>query len=278
VRLAYTVAAPDGGSPLLAWTGRFQVALDGVRSAGFDGVELYVVEPTKLDAEDLLRQLRNAGLRPAAVCTGEVYGRDGLCLSAAQRSVRESAMDRARRITDLAGVLQVPVNVGRLRGPAAGDPGAADRALDALRELADYAAVRGTYLVLEPVNRHELDLVNTTAEGIAWVRRVGHPGLRLMLDVYHVQLGDVSIPAAFARAWAEGVLAHVHVCDGNRLAPGWGHLPLRDVLAVLLAVWYDGWVTVECLQHPSPEQAARQAAGHLRRLLEECRESPAARP
>jgi sugar phosphate isomerase/epimerase len=278
MRLAYTVAAPDGGAPALAWCGPLHRVLDGVRDAGFQGVELHVVAPDRLDPHDLLRQLGEAGLQPAALCTGEVYGRDGLHLGAADPRVRSAALTRTRALVDLAAALGVPVNVGRLRGPSAGDPGAADRALDALRELADYAAARGTYLVLEPVNRHELDLVNTTAEGIAWVRRVGHPGLRLMLDVYHVQLGDVSIPAAFARAWAEGVLAHVHVCDGNRLAPGWGHLPLRDVLAVLLAVGYDGWVTVECLQHPSPEQAARQAAGHLRRLLEECRESPAARP
>lgn len=275
MRLAYTAAAPDGGSPPLAWT-PFEGALDGLRTAGFDGVELYVVEPAGLDPYRLMRRITDAGLGVAAVCTGEVYGRDGLCLSAAEPAFRTRAMERAKGIVDLAGVLQVPVNVGRLRGPVAGDPGAADRVLGALKELAGYARECGTYLVLEPVNRHELDLINTTAEGIAWVRRVGHPGLRLMLDVYHVQLEEVSIPAAFVRAWVEGVLAHVHVCDSNRLAPGWGHFPLKDILSILLAVRYPGWITVECLQRPTPERAASQAGAHLRRLLEELGGSPAA--
>lgn len=276
MRLAYTVAAPDGGRPALAWAGGFQAALDAVREAGFDGVELYVVEPARLHLGDLLRRIGDAGLQPAAVCTGEVYGRDGLCLSAREPAVRAAAVARTRAIVDLAAALGVPVNVGRLRGPAGADPEAAVRVLDALRELAAYASERGTYLVLEPVNRHELDLVNTTAEGIAWVRRVGHLGLRLMLDVYHVHLEDPSVPGAFVKAAVEGLLAHVHVCDSNRLAPGWGHLPLKDVLAVLAATGYEGWVTVECLQRPSPERAARQAAVHLRRLMEECRDSPAA--
>lgn len=275
MRLAYTVAIPDGGQPPLAW-GDFAAALDTLRELGFDGVELYVVDPTEVDAAALSRRLADAGLRPAAVCTGEVYGRDSLCFSTREHAVRAAAVARVRAILDLAGALGVPVNVGRLRGPAAGDPEAADRVLDALRELAADAWERGTHLVLEPINRHELDLINTTAEGIAWVRRVGHPGLRLMLDVYHVHLEDPSVPAAFVRAAVEGVLAHVHVCDSNRLAPGWGHLPLKDVLAVLAATGYEGWVTVECLQRPSPERAARQAAGHLRRLLEECGDNPAA--
>lgn len=275
MRLAYTVAAPDGGAPALAWCGPLETVLERVRVAGFEGVELYVVDPGRLDPVRLAGRIAEAGLTPAAVCTGEVYGRDGLHLSAREEEVRRAAMARSRAIIDLAAALRVPVNVGRLRGPAAGDPGAARRALDALGELAAYAWARGTYLVLEPVNHHELDLVNTTSEGISWVRQVNHEGLRLMLDLYHVQLGDVSVPAAFVAAWAAGVLAHVHVSDSNRLAPGWGHFPLRDVLAVLEAVGYTGWVTVECLQRPSPEATARQAGSHLRRLLEELQGSPA---
>lgn len=249
-----------------------------MRAAGFDGVELYVVEPEALDPVKLTSCLADAGLAAAAVCTGEVYGRDGLSLSARDPHVRELALARTRGIVDLAAALGVPVNVGRLRGPMGGDPDAGRRARDALAELAQYAQTRGTYLVLEPVNHHELDSVNTTAEGIQWVRQVGQPGLRLMLDVYHVHLGDVSIPGAFAAAWSAGLLAHVHVCDSNRLAPGWGHLPLRDVLAVLAAVGYRGWATVECRQQPSPEQAARQAARHLRGLLDELTASPGAVP
>ncbi len=276
MRFAYTAAAPDGGTPELAWSGDFEIVLEGIRQAGFDGVELYVVDPEKLDPDGLRERMAKVGLLPAAVCTGEVYGRDRLCLSAPERNRREQARDRTRRIVDLAGRLGVPVNVGRLRGPAAGDGSATERVLDELRELAAYAVDRGTYLLLEPINHHELDLVNTTAEGIAWVRTVSHPGLRLMLDLYHVSLEDPSIPGSFVRAWVEGMLAHVHVCDSGRLAPGWGHLPLRDVLAVLEAVRYDGWVTVECLQRPNPEWAARQAAGHLRRLWDEFRQSPAA--
>lgn len=271
MKFAYTVAAPDGSAPGLALHGDFRRDLDAVRTAGFDGVELYVRDPSRLDPERLARQIADAGLQMPAVCTGEVYGTDGLALSSADAAVRRAALGRTRAIIELASRWGAPVNIGRLRGPLPPDPdgrrAAEQRAADAFQALADTAAAAGTAVVLEPINKHEINFINTTAEGIAWMRRIGHPAFAIMLDVYHVALEDPSVPAAFVTAGRAGGLRHVHLCDGNRLAPGWGSLNLKDVLATLRAMDYRAWITVECLQRPNGAAAVAQSGRYLQTLV-----------
>lgn len=268
MRLAYTVAAPDGGAPPLALHGDFARDLQHIRRAGFDGAELYVKNPDGLDAAGIARQIEDAGLAVAAVCTGEVYGTDGLCFSSEDPAVHTAALDRTRRIIEFAAHWQAPVNIGRLRGPlppgsAAGS--ATARVERAFRAVAEVAHGCGVAMLLEPINRHELNFITSTAEGISWIRRVDHPAFRLMLDLYHVHLEDPSLTASFITA--REVLRHVHICDSNRRAPGWGHLNLKDVLAVLQSLHYRGWVTVEVLQAPTQEAAVTQSGRHLRELL-----------
>jgi sugar phosphate isomerase/epimerase len=268
MRMAYTVAAPDGGAPPLALHGDFRRNLALVREAGFDGVELYVRNPARLDPSAIARQIDDAGLAMPAVCTGEVFGTDGLSLSAEDQEVRRRALDRTRRIIAFAAHWRAAVNIGRLRGPIPPGP-AADSALarveEAFRALAEDAAGYGVTMILEPINRHELNFITTTTDGLGWVRRIDHPSFQLMLDLYHVHLEDPAVAASFIAS--RGVLRHVHLSDSNRLAPGWGHLNLKEVLATLQALGYAGWVAVEVRQVPTPEAAVSQSGRHLRELL-----------
>jgi len=62
-------------------------------------------------------------------------------------------------------------------------------------------------------------------------------------------------------------IKYVHVADSNRLAPGWRHLPLEDLLRVLADLGCDGYLTAEILPKADPESAAPQAAAFLRGCL-----------
>jgi sugar phosphate isomerase/epimerase len=271
MRLAYTIAAPDGGAPPLAMHGDFPRDLDRLREAGFLGAELYVKDASRLSATAIARQVADAGLQVPAICTGEVYGTDGLSFSSDDPSVRTAALERTRRIIEFAAQWHAPVNIGRLRGPlpaganTAAQAGATARVEDAFHEIADVAADGGVEMILEPINKHEINFINTTAEGITWVRRINHPAFKLMIDLYHVHLEDPSVSGSLVAAG--GMLRHVHVCDGNRLAPGWGHMNLKEALATLRSLDYEGWVTVEALQVPTPDAAVEQSGRHLREIL-----------
>ena len=42
-------------------------------------------------------------------------------------------------------------------------------------------------------------------------------------------------------------LTHVHLADSNRAAPGYGNTDLGPILAAIVDVGYDGWISYELL-------------------------------
>ncbi|HXZ16105.1 MAG TPA: sugar phosphate isomerase/epimerase family protein, partial [Roseiarcus sp.] len=59
------------------------------------------------------------------------------------------------------------------------------RGLEGIASLADFAADRGINLCLEVLNRFENHVLNTAEEGVAFVREVGKPNVKVMLDTFH---------------------------------------------------------------------------------------------
>jgi sugar phosphate isomerase/epimerase len=162
------------------------------------------------------------------------------------------------------------VNVGRARGfVEEGEPreDAERRFVGVARELCEYAAPKGVKLILEPVNRYEINFVNSLAEGAELLEKVAAPNMALMPDLFHMNIEDRSLGGELER-FARHV-AYVHFADSNRLAPGAGHTDFRAVLESLRRVGYDGWISIEILPEPDPDGAARAAIEYLRPLVEE---------
>ena len=57
------------------------------------------------------------------------------------------------------------------------------------------------------------------------------------------------------------------VAGGNRLAPGWGHVPFDELFQILSDIRHDGYVTAEILPEPNPDSAAEQAIRFLHARL-----------
>jgi sugar phosphate isomerase/epimerase len=102
-------------------------------------------------------------------------------------------------------------------------------------------------------------------EGAALMERLAIPGLKLMPDVFHMNIEDASIEGNLRKYIAH--IAYVHFADSNRLAPGWGHLDFGSIVDALNDVGYTGWTSVEILPKPDPDSAARQAIQHLRKFI-----------
>lgn len=110
-----------------------------------------------------------------------------------------------------------------------------------LRVAADIAADRGIRLAIEPLNRFETDFVNTVEQGLELVARIDRNNVGLLLDTFHMNIEERSIPAALRTAGDR--LFHFHACANDRGTPGKDHLPWREIVAALEAVGYDGpWV------------------------------------
>jgi sugar phosphate isomerase/epimerase len=122
-------------------------------------------------------------------------------------------------------------------------------------------------LVLEPLNRYESDIVNTTAEGLELIEQVGHPSLGLLLDTFHVNIEEASVYDCFRLAMAAGRLWHVHLGDSNRLPPGEGHLDFAGIVSTLAEAGYDGYLSAELLAKPDPDTAAERTIRTMRGIM-----------
>ena len=93
----------------------------------------------------------------------------------------------------------------------------------------------------------------------------GIDNLVLEADMFHQALEEKSIVAAMITA--RPYLAHVQLGDSNRLAPGQGFLPWRDIIETLRALKYDQWLSMEFTQKPDSPTAAKQAIDHMLPLI-----------
>lgn len=271
--------APPGALPsaFVVWRDDLGTSIRKAADLGYDGVELALLSPDQLDLARLQADLRGADLAVAAISTGQVWAAGNLSLTHADPEVRRATIDRLKRLIEPAAELGALVNIGRVRGSVAlpagviGQAPSPDRAAvegrfgESLAELLDFAAPLGVTIVLEPINRYETDFINRLDEAAAWVPRLGRPNLGLMPDLFHMNLEETSITGALV-AQAD-LLRYVHLADSNRLAPGAGHLPFRDILETLRGIGYAGWAALEILPLPDPATAARAGLAYLRPLL-----------
>lgn len=127
-----------------------------------------------------------------------------------------------------------------------------------LRLAADEAGPLGITIAIEPLNRQESNIVNSVAEGLALVRRVNRPAVRVLADYYHMAV-EAEDPAILQTAGPD--LRHVHFArlEGRVFpaAPEPGFIAFFNQLA---AARYTGRVSVEGFSQDFYRDAVRALA------------------
>ncbi len=148
---------------------------------------------------------------------------------------------------------------GARRIPEGFDPKNAHDQLVAFGSMAARIAHdHGVTVVVEPLNRAECNVLTTVAESAALVREVAHPGLRLLVDAYHLMRDNDSYEDIVTHS---DLLAHAHIATvTNRLAPGAEPCDLAPFFAALHRAGYNGRVSIEGnITHPETELAVALA-------------------
>lgn len=237
------------------------------RDWGFDGLELRGAGGIKARLPEL-RAACAAGMVAPSICPDS-----GPFIGAFDPADRQTAMTAMRDLLDVAaeigsaGVITPAaygIHSNRLPPFTAPRPPEDDRAIltEALTALGAHAEKLGVELWLEPLNRYEDHMVNTLAQGAELCRASGSPAVKLMADMFHMNIEEADIPASLRAAGP--LVAHLHFADSSRLEPGTGHTDFASTLAALPG--FTGWGAIECRLSGPPDIALPAALAFLRRI------------
>lgn len=268
MKLAVAIAGEKAlDSAFVVWRG-FERSIKKAAELGYDGVELALKHGEEIQPERLRELLKKYGLEISCISTGQVFADRGLYFTDPDPERRRELTHTFEGLIRLAAEFGGMVNLGRVRGRI--EPGEDPRQtkirfIQAFRPVAEYAAGCGVTLVIEPVNRYEINFINSVDDGAALLEEFQLDGVGLMPDVFHMNIEDDRIGDSLVRN--RKYVKYVHLADSNRLAPGWGHLDFQEIFYALREIRYDGWATVEILPNPEPDRAAKQAVDYLRQYV-----------
>lgn len=238
-----------------------------VRSYDYDGVDLFLHELSEAEQTELRRGLEETGLGAGMVAAIWV-AESGGSLTDPSPENRRRFVDLLTKHIQLTGQLGGVVPIGFLRGRQDDrtDDDYYGMLAESLRALAAAAAEAGTVLVLEPINRYEIDTFPTVGSALAFLDQYGLDDVQLLPDAFHMNIEEADIFEAFRSA--TGRIGHIHASDTNRYAPGTGHLDYSALFRVLREIGYDGYLAVESPPVPSADECARSAIRHLRKMAQ----------
>lgn len=149
---------------------------------------------------------------------------------------------------------------------------ALDNAAGVVTESLPVLEETGVTLCLEPLAPAEGNFLNTAADAVKLIERIGHPNCRLILDCKAMSSESVPIPELIRRHI--GVLEHFHANDPNKQGPGFGELDFHPIFAALGEVDYRGWVSVEVFDYtPGVERLAKESIDYMQATLAEVSEA-----
>jgi len=269
MKLSIVLSTQTAQFNAVAFKGDFEVNVARIAGWGYDGVELAIRDPRLVDGAALLDTLARYGLVAPAIGTGQAWGEEGLSFTDPDPAVRERAIQRIVDHVPFAAQADALIIIGLLRGlvkPGVDHEQAMAWLVEALQRTSEAAAPHGVRLCLEPINRYETTLINTVAQGLDLIERVGADNFGLLADTFHMNIEEPHIEESLRRAGNR--IFHVHVADSNRWYPGAGHVDFAGVVRTLHEIGYDGWLSAEIMPEPDPDTAAQRTIAHLRRICE----------
>ena len=258
---------PEARGGPFVFSGDLERGCARAAALGFEAVELFLPSADAVQAKDLRALLNRHRLRLAALGTGAGWLKHRWSLTSPDPAIRRQAREFIEQILDLAAAFQAPAIIGSMQGrvePGVARAQAEQWLAEGLRALGRRANRQSVDILFEPLNRYETNLFNRAQDAAAFLarRRISH--VKLLCDLFHMNLEEASIPATLRAVAAQ--LGHVHFADTNRLAMGLGHLDAVPIIAALREMGYAGYLSAEVLPLPSPETAARQTLRAFRQL------------
>lgn len=249
------------------------------KQVGYDGLEIapFTLAPTIGGVSPARRREVRAIVADAGLETIGLHWllakTEGFHLTTPDAATRRATAEYLKELVgatrDLGGSLMVlgsPKQRDLL--PGVTEARANDHAASVLEAVLPELDAAGVDLCLEPLAPSETNYLNTCEQANAMIARLGHPRLKLHMDV-KAQSGelDASVPDLIRRHAARA--GHFHAQDVNLRGPGMGDVDFGPILQALVESGYDRWVSVEVFDFtPGAEATARTSYLTLRAGLD----------
>lgn len=213
--------------------------------SGFDAVECHF--PYDQPAEDVKAALDAAGIPMIGLNTvrGNVESGDfGLCAMPGREEEAESAIRQAIDYASAVGARNVHVMAGKSQG----NPWAEATFLNNLRMAAELATPAGIGILIEPINHRDVPnyFLNTVEQAAGIIRTLGLAPVRMMFDLYHVQVTQGDILKRLEKHMP--AIGHIQIAGApGRNEPDTGELAIDRIIGQLGDLGYEGYIGAEYL-------------------------------
>lgn len=241
----------------LPWEQRFQAAKD----AGFSHVEFWGWTDRNLD---VIRECAEAAGVGISGFNGDA---DYSLVDPEHKTPYVEYLERSMEAAGKIGALSVTIHSNAL-----GDGGIVIDHYDHLSDtvklcsmydtllacvrLAEKTGVRMNLEALNITTDHVGNFLKTTRMGAEICRLIGSPMLKLLYDVYHMQLNEGSVCDTLTANIDQ--IGHVHVADApGRHEPGTGELNYPQILHHLESLGYTGLVGYELFPKTTTQEAVK---------------------
>lgn len=254
--------------PWIYWH-ELEPSLQKAKDLGFDGVELFTRSGMDLDPVYLQEQLEKYGLNLAAVGTGAGKVLHGLTLTDPNQEIRKKAIDFIAEMISFGAKFGAPAIIGSMQGnilPSGNREETFSMLSEGLEVLGNHAQNEGVFLIYEPLNRYETNLLNTLKAASDFLEKNGLENVKLLADLFHMNIEEENLPLSIFKNQKH--IGHVHFADSNRRPMGMGHTEMKPIADALKQIAYSGYVSAEAFAYPNPDDAAEQTIRAFKRYFE----------
>ncbi len=234
------------------WTGSFDrsgmtTAVAGTAKAGFDLIEIPLMEPDAIDVDHTRSLLQEHGLG----VTASLGLTPELDISSDDADIVAAGEKHLNRVLEVLGELGGTHLVGVLYSAMRKymdppTPTGREHSQDVIARLAGRGQELGITVAIEVVNRYETNLLNTGRQALVFLdesaRRNGATAL-VHLDTYHMNIEEPDMASPVLDV--AGRLAYVHIGESNRGYVGSGTVDFDTFFKALHRIGYDGPVVFE---------------------------------
>ncbi|TIN67379.1 MAG: sugar phosphate isomerase/epimerase [Mesorhizobium sp.] len=218
--------------------------LANTREAGFDLIEFSYLDPANVDIGGLARRIADLGLGVAISIglpvDGDISSADKAIAARGVEILNDTiALTRDLGGRKVAGILSTSHGL-QVEAPTRDQW---QRSAGTLAKVAETAKAAGVTLNLEIVNRFESNLLNTAAQGLAFIEDTGSDNIFLHLDTFHMNIEEADVGLAIRHAADK--IGYVHIGESHRGFLGTGNIDFAAIFDALTAIGYSDDLSFE---------------------------------